>query len=140
MVLLQTTFTEGGMVLRLNEEHYFTISMGGGKRSNTKDELLSLWGLLQFTALIGISDISIFWDPKVIIEWINGNYTLQVLELKQWCQKIQLLKISFIHTSSRYISRSFIMMVDSLSKKAIILKASSLQYQKFSEGLLLNEG
>ena len=76
------------MVHSLNKEHYFTLSLGVGKGINTKVEMLILWGLLQFSSLIGILDICIFGDSKLIIEWINGNYNLQVLLLKHWCRRI----------------------------------------------------
>ena len=77
------------MVLYLNKDHYFTLRMGGGFGTNTKSELLSLWGLLQFAILIGISDICIFGYSKVIIDWINGKSNIQVLQLKQWSNKVK---------------------------------------------------
>ena len=64
------------MVLRLNKNYYFTLRLGGGIGTNTKDELLSLWGLLKFAILIKISYICISGGSKVIIEWINGNFNL----------------------------------------------------------------
>ena len=54
------------MVLVLNKDHYFYIFMCEGLGSNTRDELLSLFSLLQFALLIGISDISIIGDYNVL--------------------------------------------------------------------------
>ena len=85
-----------GMMLSLNKDHYFTLCLGGGKGSNTKADLMSFWGLLQFAAIIGISNINIFHDSKVLIEWINGNYNIQALVIKNWYQRVQLLKSFFI--------------------------------------------
>ena len=92
-----------GMVLSLNKDHYFSLILGGGRGTNTKDELLSLWGLLQFSSLIGISYINIFGDSKVIIEWMIDKYNLQVLLIKQWCQRVHLLKIFFSHITFRHL-------------------------------------
>ena len=45
------------MVLSLNKDNYITLCLCEGKGTNTKAEIMSLWGLLQFVALIGISYI-----------------------------------------------------------------------------------
>ena len=37
-------------------------------------QLLRLWGLLHVLVLIGIFDISVYGDSKVIIELINSNF------------------------------------------------------------------
>ena len=77
------------MVLVINKDHLFNLCLGGGLQSNTKDELLSLFGLLHFAPLNGISDISIFGDSKIIMGWLNGSTNLQVLLLKHWIHKVQ---------------------------------------------------
>ena len=76
------------MVLVINKDHVFKLCMGGGLGSNTKYELLSLFGLLQLTSIIGISDINIDGDSKFIIDWLNGSTILQVLLLNQRIQEI----------------------------------------------------
>ena len=75
------------MVLFLNKDHFFYLSMGGGLGSNTKPELLSLLGLLLFASLIGIIDISIFGDSKMLIEWLNDLSNIQVLLLNLGSKK-----------------------------------------------------
>ena len=73
-----------GMILFLNNDHFFNPCLGGGLVSNTKVELLSLFGLLHFASLIGILDINICGDSQVIIDWLNGSSNLHVLLLKHW--------------------------------------------------------
>ena len=58
-----------GMVLMLNKDHIFNLWMGGGKGSNTRVELMGLWGVLKFDALNGIVSLTFFGNSKVIIEW-----------------------------------------------------------------------
>ena len=53
-----------GMVLSLNKDNYFTLCLCEGKGTNTKAEIMSLWGLLQFVSLIGISYIISFVNLK----------------------------------------------------------------------------
>ena len=55
------------MVLILSKVHFFMLIFVGGIGTITKDELLSLWGLLQFAVLICISYLCIFGDSKVTI-------------------------------------------------------------------------
>ena len=42
-----------GMVLKLNYQYCFNLWMGGEVGSNTKDELLGLWGVLFFASKCG---------------------------------------------------------------------------------------
>ena len=70
-----------GMVIWISKDHFFSLCMGGGSGSNTRAELLSLWGLLYVVSLIGISDIVVYEDSKIIIEWDKGVFGLQVLHL-----------------------------------------------------------
>ena len=119
---------------------YISISMGGGQGSNTKDELMSLYGLLQFSAFIDISNISIFGDSKVLIEWMNGLFNLQVLSLNQWCQKVQDLRRSFKQITFMHISTIFNSRADALSKSVISLKFGLLRFQEFLEGIVIHEG
>ena len=101
---------------------------------------MSFWGLLQFVSIIGISNINIFHDSKVLIECINGNYNIQALVLKKWYERVQLLKIFFTQISFTHVSRYFNVMTDSLSKKAINIKSGYLFFQEFMEGNVLHEG
>ena len=71
-------------MLVISKEHFLYICMGCGLGKNTRVELLSLFGLLHFASLIGILDINICGDSKVILDWLNGSSNLHVLLLKHW--------------------------------------------------------
>ena len=47
----------GGMVLKFFESHIFQHLMGCGVGTNTRVELLALWGLLKFVYDIGLVSI-----------------------------------------------------------------------------------
>ena len=63
----------------LKQGSLFFIKVGWRQGTSTKAELMSVWGLLQFASIIGILDINIYGDSKVIIEWLKENYNLRVL-------------------------------------------------------------
>ena len=129
-----------GMVLVLNKDHFFNLCMGGSLGSNTKAELLSLFGLLHFASLIVISDISVYGDSKVLIDWLNGSTNLHVLLLKHWIHKVQDIKRTFEHISFRHISRCFNTSADALSKTTISLKFGFVRFQEFLDGSFIHEG
>ena len=110
-----------GFVLNLRKDHLLYFSFGGGLGTNTKDELLSLFGLLLIDSLIEVSDISIYGDSKIIIDWQNGISKLQVLSLSHWSHKIQLIKNYFASITFSNISRYFNATTDSLSKEGTLI-------------------
>ena len=69
----------GGIYLKINASHYYKNWLGCGIGTNTKVELLPLWGSLNFASKIGIVSIQIFGDSKVIVEWDKGFYGLHVI-------------------------------------------------------------
>ena len=108
--------------------------------SNTKVEGLSRFGLLKFTTLLGVSDISISRDSKVLIDWMNGSSNIQLLAHKKWCRKVQDLRRTFSRISLSHISRIYNRRVDELSKSAISLKFGFLRVEEYVEGSLIYDG
>ena len=104
--------------------------MGEGLVTNTRVELLSLWVLLHFASLNGISNISIYGDSKIIIEWDKGVYGLQVLNIKQWCWRVKLLIKEFNHLSFKHISRSLNKEANRLSKKSCFFKRRYFMFSR----------
>ena len=49
-------------LVKLNDQHYFKLWMGGEEGSNTKEELLGLWGVLFFAFKCGIDSLIIYGD------------------------------------------------------------------------------
>lgn len=59
------------MVIKLNYDHIFSIWMGCGMGTNTREKLLSLWALLKFAINVGIVSFQVMGDSKVIIDWAS---------------------------------------------------------------------
>ena len=129
-----------GFVLNLSKDHFLYFSFGGGPGTNTKVELLGLYGLVLIASLIGVSDISIYGDSNIIIDWKNGISKLQVLSLSHWSHKIQLIKKSFASITSSHIWRCFNATTDSLSKEALSYLFGFASIQEYMKGKKTFEG
>ena len=92
-----------GMVLYLRKDHFVCLSMRLGSGTNTFAELLDHWVLLWFTKTHGILELSVVWDSKVIIKWINGNYALQLVALHSWMERVLEERTRFDYISFRHI-------------------------------------
>ena len=74
-----------GYVIHLNDNHYFSFSLGCGCSTNTRAELLALWVVLRVSLIMGLPTHLIFGDSMVIISWLNGLSTLDISPLMHWC-------------------------------------------------------
>ena len=59
---------------------------GRRQSSNTKAELIGLWGVLFLASKCGIDSLNIYEDSNIIIEWAKGGFNLQVIHLNSWCK------------------------------------------------------
>lgn len=80
----ETGVCGAGMVIFLSPDHYFHLNMRARSGSNTRAELVALWGLLYFTMDMGIVLTHIFGDSQCIIDWAHGNSILRPILLKYW--------------------------------------------------------
>ena len=74
-------FGGAGFVIFINDSHFFSFSMGCGRSTNTRAELLAVWALLRVGLLMGIPLQLIFGDSMVIISWLNKISALDVPSL-----------------------------------------------------------
>jgi hypothetical protein len=61
----------GGVILHLSNSHHFKIKMGLGPRRNNFAKLMALKLLLTFVGEKWISNLQIFGDLMVVINWIR---------------------------------------------------------------------
>ena len=107
------------MVLKIGDNHILKLSMGCGQGSNTKSELLALYGLLVFVNHLGISHLQVVGDSKVVIEWDQRKNNLQVLFIEWWQASIKDIQESFQVLLFPHAFREFNLDVDFLSKKSL---------------------
>lgn len=66
----QKGYCSAGCFLVINDDQYYEISLGCGKGSNTRAELLALWALLFFATLRNVNDLQIMGDSSAILDWV----------------------------------------------------------------------
>ena len=70
--------------------------MGCGLSNKTISELLALWELLVVSKEFAIPSLHVRGDASIIINWVQGRYSLSSLNLDGWCQNIRSLESSFL--------------------------------------------
>lgn len=108
-----------GMYLLLGNSSSFKLPMDVGRGSNTKTELLALWGLLFFANQRMITDLQILGDSKFIIDWALDKHQIHVINLDHWMNWDRTLKEQFRSLMFQHIYREFNREADDLSKQAM---------------------
>ena len=78
-----------GFVIYLNDNHYFSFSLGCGCSTNARAELLALWAVLRVSLIMGLPIHLISGDSMVIISWLNRLSALDIPSLRHWCDDIR---------------------------------------------------
>ena len=133
-------FGGAGFVLHLSDSHFLVFSLGCGKITNTRAELLSLWALLVVSKILGIPLQTIYGDSLVIINWANKLSSLDSPSLKHWCEDIRSLIQIFSPLTLNHIYREHNQQADSLSNKALVLDPSIGNFSEFMEGMISDHG
>ena len=91
------------MMIKINKSLNYRLKMSIGPGSNTKVELLVLWGLLYFAKTKNILPVKIFGDSKVIVDWAKGFHDLHIIQLNHWIRRTKELIDFFKHSSFSHI-------------------------------------
>ena len=124
----------------INDSHFFSFSMGCGRSTNTRAELLALWAILRVGILMGIPMKLIYGDSMVVISWLNRISALDVPSPMHWCSDIRYMihlapSVIFKHTFREHNS-----LADELSKKALLLDMGFVSFTETLDGLVINQG
>ena len=65
-----------GVVIWLNDAKVYKIALNCGPVTNTRSQVIALWTLLFCANKLGLKELRVFGDSKVIIDWIMnvGGY------------------------------------------------------------------
>ena len=127
-------------MLHLNDSHFLSFSLGYGKSTNTRAEILALWVLLVVSKLLGIPLQTIYGDSLVIINWANKLSSLDSPSLKHWCEDIRSLTLLFSPLTLSHICHDHNQQADCLSKKALVLDPGIGIFSEFMEGMISDHG
>ena len=129
-----------GFVIYINDSHYFSFSMGCGRSTNTRAELLALWAILRVSFLMGIPMQLIYGDSMVIISWLNRISALNVPSLMHWCCDIRLMLQKAPPVIFKHTFREHNTLADELSKLGLNLDLGFVSFSETMDGLIVNHG
>ena len=129
-----------GCVIYINDSHFFSFSMGCGRSSNTRAELLACWALLRVSMMMGIPIQLIYGDSLVIISWLNRSSALDVHSLMHWCFDIRHMLHLGPPMIFNHIYREHNSLADALSKQGLKLDMGVVSFSETLDGLIVNHG
>jgi len=77
-----------GVLIKISSTHHFKAFMAVGSGSNNRDGLIALRGLVFLCQKLEITEVYVVGDSKIIIDWFNGDSSLNVLHLQHWKEKV----------------------------------------------------
>lgn len=98
----------------------------GGQGSNSKAELLRLWGILKVAMMCGLGSFKIYSDSMFIIKWAKGILKMKAIHLKHWSDRVKTMMNWFYDLAIEHIYRELKDVADSLSKLALDEEAGIL--------------
>ena len=127
-------------MIYLNDNHFFSFSLGCGCSMNTRAELLALWAVLRVSTMMGIPIQLIYGDSMVIISWLNGLSALDIPSLKHWCDEINNMLYLSPPVIFKHIYREHNMLADGLSKQALLLDMGFGTFFESLDGSVIDHG
>ena len=127
-------------MLLLSDSHTINFTLGCGKSTHTRSELLALWALLAVTKHLGIPLSTIYGDSLVIISWANRTASLNSPNLSHWYKDIRCLLQIIPPLTIKNIYREHNQQVDSLSKKALLLDPGFGNFTESLDGMIIDHG
>jgi len=122
-----------GIVIKHSTSHCHRGDMAIGTGSNTRAELLALWGLMFLSHYLNLQDVIIAGDSKVVVDWFNGKAILNVLILQAWKQRIEDLRSMFTSIKAFHIHPAYNSQADKLSKTGLNSEFGVLFVDEFEE-------
>ena len=129
-----------GFVIYLNDNHYFSFSLGCGCSTNTRAELLALSAVLRVSLMMGLPIHLIFRDSMVIISWLNRLSALDFPSLMHWCDDIKNMLHIVPPVIFKHIFREHNMLADDLSKQALNLDMGYGTFFESLDGMVIEHG
>ena len=116
----------GGVLLDPADNLILKYSWGIGSDTNNNVEALALWqGLFQAKA-IGVSDLTVFGDSRIIIHALTHHSSPSNLRLQQTLRRIQALILTFRHLEFFHILRKLNSEADLAANEVVPLSKGDL--------------
>ena len=77
------------MVIWLNDTEVYNIGLNCRLGTNTRFEVIFLCTLLFCANKLGLKEIRVLGDSRVVLDWIYGCGRLQLIFLNRWLKMIR---------------------------------------------------
>lgn len=124
----------GGVVLHLLVSHVFHIKMGLGPGTNNYAELMALKLLLTFAGEKAITNLQIFGDSMMIINWIRKSQLCHNIRLLPLLEEVFIILGTYKNLSIRHVYRERNRAVDKLSKEGLLLDYGQWKIMESRDG------
>ena len=124
-------------MIYLNDNHFYSFSMGCGCSTNTRAELLALWAALRVSLIMGFPIHLILGDSLVVISWINRLSALDIPILRHWCKDIRDMLQHVPSVMFKHIYWEHNSLADGLSNSALNLDMGHRKFYETLDGLVL---
>ena len=118
-----------GMVVKLEPKCTFWLRMDAGYGTNTRPELLALWGLLHFASKRHICDLQVMGDSRDNVDWDLGIHNIHSMELSHWLSSVKGLFCHFNNLHFHHIYREYNYVANDISKRAIGLGGGKIAWE-----------
>lgn len=98
-----------GAWLLLSRTCHYKLFWFGGSGTNTRAEVIALWGLMWFSNHLCVDRVLIYGDSKVLVDHLNQVASINQTLLSSWicgltsCEKSFLLSLSATYTEKRIL-------------------------------------
>ena len=121
-----------GGVLYLSENHKIQARFAPGNCTNNKVELAALHLVLNLAINNNISQLQVFGDSKMVVDWVNRKIQINAPHLQQLLNAIRRLLEFFTGFRISHICRELNMEVDGLSMLALLLDLGKMETEEIS--------
>ena len=116
----------GGVLYDPEDNLLLKYSWGLGTETNNKAEGLALWqGLIQAKNL-GINELTVFGDSRIIIQALNQSSRISNLHLRQTLNRIKRIILTFKHVEIFHILRKLNSAADTAANVGVLLSKGEL--------------
>jgi len=109
----------GGVIYSQTDEIIAEISKPLGIQTNNVAEYLALKLTLERALELGINNVEVFMDSKLVVEQIQGRWKIKNERLREINDEIKLILTQFQIISFKHIPRNLNKMADQLANMAL---------------------
>ena len=122
-----------GGVLYFSEKHKVQAKYAPGNYTNNKAELAALHKVLDLAINSNISQLQVFGDSKMVVDWVNKKIQINAPHLQQLLRAIRRILDLFLGFNITHIYKELNMEPNGLSKLTLLLAPGHLETEEIKE-------